>query len=154
VRWAKFRGWQLTDLLIFSGEMDGLLRVLTHGAILAVGVLIYSALAIGAFQQYFHAASVVWMVMLIGLGVFSRRRFWPEFSTAIVVIGVGLFVFFLVSCGLTAVSSPDLGLGEWISAAFEMTLAFYLPWFWLPFAFGAALGGIHWKRVKLEPGGP
>lgn len=127
-------------------------RILTHGAILAVGVFVYSALAIGAFQQFFHVASVIWMLVLVGLGWLFRRRFWLEFSTAGAVVGVGLFVFFLILYGLAATSSSNPGVADSLSGAMQLS-SFYIPWFWLPFIVGAALGGIHRKLPMPNRGG-
>jgi hypothetical protein len=148
----KFRDWQSTGLLISSGDMNMPFRILIHGAVLAVGVFVYSALAIGAFQQFFHVASVIWMLVLVGLGCFFRRRLWPEFLTVGAVIGVGLCVFFLGLYCLAATSSSNPGLADSLSGAMQLSLL-YVPWFWLPFAVGAALGGIHRKQAKPKSGG-
>ncbi len=121
-------------------------KILTHGVLVAVALLIYSmlALAIGAFLRYFHAASVVWVPIIVVLGLMAKRKFWPTWSVAIHVIAVGLSSSFVILVVIAATSSSPVSAFTVISRAGQL-MGFYSVWFWLPFVIGVVIGGIAGK---------
>ena len=58
------------------------------------------------------------------------------------VVGVSSILFFLGCLILALASSTPMPLTKAFSSAGEFCLILYFPFFWLPFALGALLGGI------------
>ena len=122
--------------------------LLIHGSFLAVGLFLFAGLAVGVFHEYLQVASVIWVPVLIGLGFVIQRSLWQPICTAAKVIGCALIVFLalLVLMSIGFGGQPNVAAS--ISAAGGVFIDFYGPLFWLPFIFGAAIGGIHGRHSK------
>lgn len=122
-------------------------KLAAHGGLLALGMFLYSGVAIGAFQHFFFIASTVWMTFLVILGLVIRRRCWPTSIEASKVVGFGLLGFFaiLLMIGLF----PGQGIVDSLWNNGLMMASIYGIWFWLPFIIGAALGGINHRKVRI-----
>ncbi|MEK7951284.1 hypothetical protein [Luteolibacter soli] len=112
-------------------------RILNDAIFLCAGLVAYSMLAFGAFQHFFYAAAVVWMLILAILGYQIHRKRWKTFATTAAVIGLGSVLFFLGCIMLALTSSTPMPLTRAFSSGGELFLTIYIPFFWLPFALGA-----------------
>ena len=116
-------------------------KLMIHGLLLAGGMYFFSAWSIAVFQQYHTVVAVVWVLILLTMGAIIRRKFWPEWTKAGAVIGMGLLLFFSFELGLSFVFDSHRNVAE-ILKGFGVMIQMYGLWFWLPFIIGAALGGV------------
>jgi hypothetical protein len=133
--------------LIVLQEMKTL-KIITVAFLLAVGMLLYSGLAVGAFQHWFFIASTIWIPFLIFLGFLIRRRFIRSSKHALTVVGLGFVVFSLILAVLGALGGA-VGIEQLLWDTGRMIASVYGFWFWLPFSAGVALGGFH-RKSKAE----
>ena len=120
-------------------------RIATFGILLAVGMLLFSGLAVGAFQHLFFVAVCVWIPVLVLLGFLTRRRLLPRPTDAFAGVGFGFLFFSLVMFGIGAFTeSEDILDSIWNIGC--MIASIYGLWFWLPFITGIVLGGFRSKQ--------
>jgi len=126
-------------------------KLAAHSGFLALGMFLYSCVAVGAFQHFFFAASTLWMVILVALGFSIRRRCWPTSIVASKVVGFGLLGFFAILLIIGLFQAQ--GVVDTIWNTGQMMATIYAVWFWLPFIVGAALGSIS-RRKRQIPNKP
>ena len=90
----------------------------------------FGMVSLGLFQHFLHSATLVWVLVLVASGILLRRQFWtgPGEAWAILCVALALWLVFFI--------------GE-----IEFFATHYLPFYWLPFAFGLLIGGIRIKRT-------
>jgi len=121
-----------------------------HGFLLSVGMLALIAITLGALPYGGAIVFVVSALTLSGIGFFLRRNHWESVGTVLRVVGVALAFSFLASLGLGVTGSGaqvDSGL---MSAAWQMMISFFLPFFWLPMVVGIFAGGVSPNSPKAE----
>ena len=116
------------------------LKIALHGLLLAAGMYCFSMWAISVFQQYHTVVAVIWVLILLAMGAIIRRKYWPEWTKAGAVIGMGMIPFFLFQWGLSFVFDSHHQAAD-VLKGFGTMIQMYGLWFWLPFTIGAALGG-------------
>jgi hypothetical protein len=125
-------------------------RIATYGILLAVGMLLFSGLAVGAFQHIFFVAVCVWIPVLVLLGFLTRRRLLPRPTDAFAVVGFGFLFSSLVMFGIGAFTgSEDILNSIWNIG--RMITSIYGLWFWLPFTTGIVLGGFRSIQQAEQP---
>ena len=117
------------------GEMS---RIGIHAAFLAIGMMMFSMVAMGLFQTLGLTVMGVAAALLIVGGVCLRRSLWSEWRVVLGVGGLALLIFFLP---VLAMSSGAF------STAWGVMMMIYLPFYWLPFIVGLMAGGL-FKRSR------
>jgi len=111
---------------------------------------LFAGLSVSVFNQAGWSAVVVWIALLVSGGMFLRRNIWMLFRFAAQAFSVALVATFIIVTVLAALGDNPLSIADATSAAGQMMVVYYLPFFWLPLAVGLITGGFLPSKQEAE----
>ena len=119
-------------------------KTICHGSLLALGILAFAGVSMGAFQYFHFLAILVWVPAASAFGFAARRRVWPGGREAAAVVVAGAAVFAVLQLAMVAMGSEPASDTPLLSMAGE-ALGLYGLLFWLPFVAGLTAGDFRRK---------
>ncbi len=111
-------------------------KIIVQGALLALGMYLYTELAGGSLRLWQDVAMVIWIPLLVALGYGLRSFLWPKAPQAWIVVSLGIvgFAGILLSLyGIITAAKIPINVDQ-------KMIWYYFIWFWVPFSTGVALG--------------
>jgi len=124
------------------------MRMLLHAMVLATAMFVFSAVVVGFSQQYLQIVAIVMWPALLVLGFAWQRLLCRSIRDSAAVLGAALLFFHIALVLLVLLFGDGTDFPGLLTNTAVMAWVFYVPWFWLPWMIGTALGGIRFRRRR------